>query len=106
MKISENQILNQIKNIIIGIAPLAKIYLYGSRSRGTAKADSDWDILILLNNDTISADTEQEITSPLYDLEFDIGEVISPMIYSEREWFDKYKFTPLFNNIMRDLRLV
>jgi uncharacterized protein len=40
----------------------------------------------------ISLEVEQELTYPLYDLEFDTGEVISPMIYSEKEWNSKYKY--------------
>lgn len=106
MKISETKILNQIKRIVRKKEPSAKIYLYGSRSSGTAKNDSDWDLLILLNKDTISPEIEREIISPLYDLEFDTGEVISPMIYTEKEWYSKYKVTPFYQNVMREGRLL
>jgi uncharacterized protein len=102
MKTSKTKILNQIKRIVKDKEPSAKIYLYGSRSRGTAKDNSDWDLLILLNKDDISNDDEREITYPLYDLEFDTGEVISPMIYTEREWNTKYKVTPFYQNVMRE----
>jgi predicted nucleotidyltransferase len=106
MKISKTKILNQIKRIVKDKEPSAKIYLYGSRSRGTAKKDSDWDLLILLNKDEISTEVEREITYPLYDLEFDTGEVISPMIYTEKEWNSKYKVTPFYQNVMREGRLL
>jgi len=43
---------------------------------------------------------------PFYDLEFDTGEVISPMIYTEREWNSKYKVTPFYQNAMREDRLL
>jgi len=102
MKTSETEILNQIRKIVKDIEPSAKIYLYGSRSRGTARDNSDWDLLILLNKDNISNKVEREITYPLYDLEFDTGEVISPMIYSEKEWNSKYKVTPFYQNVMRE----
>jgi predicted nucleotidyltransferase len=102
MKTSKTEILNQIKRIVKEKEPSAKIYLYGSRSRGTAKDNSDWDLLILLNKDDISNEVEREITYPLYDLEFDTGEVISPMIYSEKEWNSKYKVTPFYQNVMRE----
>lgn len=85
MKDAESKILSDIKKIVKEKDPSAKIYLYGSRSKGTARSDSDWDLLILLNRDRISYEVELEISSPLYDLEFDTGEVISPMIYSEKE---------------------
>lgn len=101
MKIEGGQILSQIKKIVKEQEPSAKIYLYGSRSRGSATPQSDWDLLILLNN-KITHETEQSITSPLYDLEFDTGEIISPMIYSKQEWESKYPSTPFYQNIMRE----
>jgi uncharacterized protein len=102
MKSTENKILSQIKKIVTEQEPKAKIYLYGSRSRGTAKVDSDWDLLILLSKKKISHEDEQKISYPLYDLEFDTGEVISPMIYSEEEWNSKYSITPFYQNVMRE----
>jgi uncharacterized protein len=106
MKKADSKILNQIKKIVTEQEPRAKIYLYGSRSQGTAKSTSDWDLLILLNKDKISLEDEQKIIYPLYDLEFDTGEVISPMIYSEKEWNTKYKITPFYQNVMREGKLI
>ena len=106
MKNADSEILNQIKKIVTEQEPRAKIYLYGSRSRGTAKNNSDWDLLILLNKDKISPEDEQKITYPLYDLEFDTGEVISLMIYSAKEWNTKYRITPFYQNVMREGRLL
>ena len=106
MKTSKTEILKEIERIVTGKEPSAKIYLYGSRSRGTAKDDSDWDLLILLNKDVISIENEREIAYPLYDLEFDIGEVISPMIYTEKEWNSKYKVTHFYQNVMKEGKLL
>lgn len=106
MNIADSRILNQIKKIVTDQEPKAKIYLYGSRSRGTANSNSDWDLLILLSKDKISPEDEQKISDPLYDLEFDTGEVISPMIYSEKEWNTKHKITPFYKNVMREGRLL
>ena len=106
MKKRDREILSQIKEIVERKDPSAKIYLYGSRSRGTACADSDWDLVILLNKDTITLETERSITYPLYDLEFDSGEVISPMIYSEKEWNAKYKITPFYKNMTKEAILL
>lgn len=91
MNIADSKILNQLKKIITDQERKAKIYLYGSRSRGAAKCNSDRDLLILLNKDKISIEDEQKIIDPLYDLEFDTGDVISPMICSEKEWNTKHK---------------
>lgn len=70
------------------------------------KADSDWDILILLNKDKITADVERDLTYPLYDLEFEIGEVISPMVYSETEWKTRHRVTPFYSNVMKEGKLL
>jgi predicted nucleotidyltransferase len=96
------EIADQIKKIVRKQFPQAKIYLYGSRARGKAGEHSDWDLLILLNSEKIPPETEQAISYPLYDLGFDTGEVISPLIFSEREWNVKYKVTPFYQNVMRD----
>ncbi len=106
MKDSDTKILNQIKRIVKAKEPSAKIYLYGSRSRNNAKKNSDWDLLILLNKNSISSEDERRITDPLYDLEFDTGEIISPMVYSETEWNSKYSVTPFYQNVMREGKLL
>lgn len=100
--ITRKELLNRIRAIVLAIEPNAKIYLYGSRARGAGKNDSDWDLLILIDKEEITAQNEYDITSPLYDLEFEVGEVISPMIYTEKEWFGKYTVTPFYSNVMRE----
>ncbi len=104
--INQQNVLDRIKQIVLDRDPSAKVYLYGSRARGTMKSDSDWDLLILLNKDKITADVEKNVTYPLYDLEFEIGEVISPMVYSEKEWNTKHRVTPFYSNVMKEGKLL
>jgi predicted nucleotidyltransferase len=99
-------ILKEIKRIVMEQDPSAKIYLYGSRAKGVAKKESDWDLLILLNKNEITRDIERSITYPLYDLEFDTGELISPMVYTENEWNTKYSVTPFYHNVMNEGKLI
>jgi uncharacterized protein len=103
---ADEKILKRIKLTILTREPSAKIYLYGSRARGTARQDSDWDLLILVDKSLISAEIEQNITYPLYDLEFEIGEVISPMVYSQAEWDTKYRITPFYSSVMKEGQLL
>jgi predicted nucleotidyltransferase len=102
MENAKSKILKQIKQIVKEREPSAKIYLYGSRSRGTETRESDWDLLILLDKDKITSEEERKVTYPLFDLEFDTGEVISPMVYSEKEWKTKYRITPFYQNVMKE----
>ena len=105
--------MNKSENILVVIKKLveeqdssAKIYLYGSRAKGNAHKDSDWDLLILLNREKITSEIENEITSPLYDLEFETGEIISPMVYTLKEWNTKYNVTPFYKNVMKEGHLI
>ncbi|MCF8295777.1 MAG: nucleotidyltransferase domain-containing protein [Bacteroidales bacterium] len=97
-----NRILIAIKKTVTQKYPDAKIILFGSRARGDSQIDSDWDLLILLNQENITSEIEETITYPLYDLEIDLGQVISPMIYSLKEWNSVYSVTPFFKNVMRE----
>lgn len=45
----------------------AKVILFGSRARRDAKADSDWDILVLLNKDKIDEQDHDNYTYPLWE---------------------------------------
>ncbi len=95
-------IIQEIKRIVFEQDPTAEIILYGSRARGAPVKDSDWDILILLNKNEISYELEKAITYPLYDLEFDTGQIISPMVYTESEWNGKYRITPFYHYVMKE----
>jgi len=101
-----SDIIKEIKRIVMEQDPTAKIYLYGSRAKGSASKESDWDLLILLKRKKITPDIERSITSPLYDLEFETGELISPMVYAENEWNTKYRITPFYQNVMNEGKLI
>lgn len=92
-------ILNKIVGAINKTAPDSEVYLYGSRARGNAKDISDWDLLVLLNLPYLSFDFETKIMDSFYDLELETGEIISPLIYAKKDWFEKHSITPLFENI-------
>lgn len=99
-------IARRIKSIVHKYDPNAKVYLYGSRATGKVHSESDWDVLILLSSDNVTSEMERKVTSPLYDLEFDTGEVISPSVYSHEEWHKKHRVTPFYNNVMREGKLL
>ena len=98
----KNELLTRIKNIVSNIEPDAKIILYGSFARGDNKKHSDIDLLILLDKEKISHQEKKKIKYPLYDLEFDTGQIISPLIFSKNEWNAKHFVTPLYNNIKHE----
>jgi predicted nucleotidyltransferase len=92
-------IIKKIVDTVSQTAPDSELYLYGSRARGTAKRNSDWDFLILLNAPQLPFDMETKFMDNLYEIEIETGEVISPLIYTKQDWVKNHSSTPLYTNI-------
>jgi len=95
-------ILLKIKALVYLTEPTATVILYGSQARGTSNKQSDIDILILVDNDKITYSDEQRIKYPIYDLEFETGKIISPVIISRNDWETRHKITPFYKNIQKE----
>ena len=80
---SSDKILEAIKRAVIKNAPEAEIILFGSRARGDARPDSDWDILILVDREKINLDYYNKIAYPLFDLGWEFDTYISPKLYTK-----------------------
>ena len=94
--------LKRVKTAIRAIAPDAEIILYGSRARGTARADSDWDFLILLPT-PVDRSLEMQIKNCLYDIELETNTVLSSIIRSKQEWLsERYAVVPLREEIEKE----
>jgi predicted nucleotidyltransferase len=99
---STNEIFLKIKISVLSTEPNAIIMIYGSYARGEQKSDSDLDVLILLDNPKITHDIEKKIKYPLYDIEFDTGLIISPLVFSKKDWETRHKITPFFENVTNE----
>jgi predicted nucleotidyltransferase len=100
--IKTKEILLKIKQLVNLAEPSATIILFGSYARGQSNKQSDIDILILVDHDKISYLEEQRIKYPLYDLEFETGTIISPIIFSRDDWETRHTITPFYKNIKKD----
>lgn len=100
--IDKEKLLKQVKSAVLSIEPEAEIILYGSRAKGTARADSDWDFLILLPK-SVDMVLKKKIKNCLYDIELETDTVLSSIIRSKQEWFSKrYEVLPLKQEIERE----
>ncbi len=77
--------------------------LFGSRARGGDADDSDYDVLILM--DESNRDIERAINDIAHKMSDDHDVFVCAFVYSKRE-FEKRTFAPLFTNVRREgLRL-
>jgi predicted nucleotidyltransferase len=96
------RILLKIKELVKKTEPTATVILYGSHAREQNNKYSDIDVLILVDNDKITYSDEKRIKYPLYDLEFETGKIISPLVFSRKDWETKHSITPFYHNIKKD----
>ncbi len=96
-----DDILQLIKSSVKATAPDATLILYGSYARGDYREDSDIDLLILLEKDSVTRQDKQKVTHPLYDIELATGVLISPIVYSKAAWA-KHRVTPFYENVNRE----
>ena len=97
-----NYILNKI--VYVGKQNLpqgGRLLLYGSQARGTAGESSDWDLLIILDKPKIEKNDYDNVAFPFTALGWEIGQLITPVIYTKEEW-DNNAFTPFYKNVQHD----
>jgi len=82
---NRKELLEQIRQTVREVEPDAEIILYGSRSRGGADLESDWDFLILVDG-VLSDERTDSIRHRLYEIEWESGEVICSIVRNREEW--------------------
>jgi uncharacterized protein len=99
---NRKQLLKQIKQAVHEVEPNAEIILYGSRSRGDAVSDSDWDFLILVDG-PLSDDRTDRIRHRLYEVEWESEEVISSIIRNREQWrSNSYQAMPFHQKVEQE----
>jgi predicted nucleotidyltransferase len=101
MNEKDSHIVIRIHEEIRAVDPTAQVILFGSRARGDAKIDSDWDVLILIDS-PVTVDIERAFRYKLFDLELETEEVFSTFIHNKKVWNAKHKVTPFYKSIKKE----
>ncbi|MCK4309219.1 MAG: nucleotidyltransferase domain-containing protein [Candidatus Atribacteria bacterium] len=100
--VKEKALLSRCYDAIKKISPNAKVILYGSRARGNADPESDYDLLILVENPT-NLKEEDIFRQQLFPIEIEMGCVLTVNAYSYRDWNSQlYRAMPFHKNVERE----
>lgn len=99
MSAKETEVLRRIREVAHRSLPKGgRVLLYGSRARGDAHESSDWDVLVLLDKDRIRLEDIDNVSYPLRELGWDLGEDINTVLYTVDDW-SKNSFSPFHKNV-------
>ena len=103
---NQDNFLQRIATEVTQLEPTAEIFLYGSRARGNATEESDWDFLILLDHE-VNQEITDRIRHHLYEIEWETDAVISSIVRSRESWHHPVmKQTPFYQAVETDSILV
>ncbi len=98
----EKTLLIRCRNAVKDFDPSAEIILYGSRARGDAKSESDYDLLILIDGE-ITLKREDDFRRQLFPIELETGAVLTIILINKKDWNSPlFDAMPLYQNIKRE----
>jgi predicted nucleotidyltransferase len=98
---ADADLLQRCKQAIRAVVPDADVILYGSRARGDAAEDSDYDLLVLVDHPADVTMHERLIAS-ISPLEDD-GAVLTLSVYNRDLWNSKlHRAMPFHENVDRE----
>lgn len=97
----EREILRKIRDAVRSELPDATVIFYGSRARGDAEEDSDWDVLAL--TETVDWRIENKVFSALYRVELEEDIIIGVLVIARDDWEYKiYDGHPMKKNVEKE----
>ncbi|MBW1716300.1 MAG: nucleotidyltransferase domain-containing protein [Deltaproteobacteria bacterium] len=98
----ERTLLARCRDSIRSLDPSVEIILYGSRARGDANPESDYDLLILTDGEA-TLKREDSFRRKLFPIELETGAVLTVSLVSRKDWNSAlYGAMPFHQNVVRD----
>ena len=94
------QIFKNICTMKRQLLPDDRMILFGSQARGDNRADSDWDLLLLLNKPK-KEETDEDKAYKFVQMGWEYGTYLSIKIYTNEQW-EKGKMFPFYKNVQRE----
>jgi uncharacterized protein len=95
-------LLDRIRAAVHEVEPGARIILYGSRARGEAETDSDWDLLVLVDELATPARTSA-VRRRLFELELETDTILSAQVESQGDWDSAlFRAMPFHANVVEE----
>ncbi len=85
MGATEKAVLERLKLLISERLPLHQMVLFGSRARGDAEPDSDFDLLVVLDGPA-DRSARETVSDCAWEMGLEHGMVIVPIVVSRDEW--------------------
>lgn len=104
--VKETQIIESIRAVATKVLPKgSSLYLYGSRARGDAHEDSDWDLLLLLDKPSVEKDDFKKYSYPIMVNGFDLWQLFSVQTYTKEQWY-KGPHAMYYYNVEKEKKLL
>ena len=99
MEVNYQNMSEQIKQNVHEVDANAQVWLYGSRARGEAREDSDWDVLVLSPQDKLTFKEEEKFMDHICELMVQTGQTIQLFAYGMNDWHANHSITPFYKNV-------
>lgn len=93
--------MQKVKHEILSIDKDAEIVLFGSRARGDARSDSDWDFLFLTDQQ-VTFSLRETIAINMLPIELDEGIILQVVPRNKSEWQTKYADSAFYLNVKEE----